>query len=63
LYRGDIPEIIGRHHSSSPGYQAGSDSNDMGADVSLVGVDAGEEDPPSTPSIRNGGVRSGGFNP
>ncbi len=48
-------------HSSSPGYQAGSDSNDMGADVSLVGVDAGEEDPPSTPTIRSGSIRSGGI--
>ncbi|KKP80220.1 MAG: hypothetical protein A2271_02840 [Candidatus Moranbacteria bacterium RIFOXYA12_FULL_35_19] len=39
--------------AESPGYQACADSSDMGADISLVGIDAGEESdttPPSAPS-------------
>lgn len=44
-------------NTGSPGKSACADSSDMGADVSLVGVDAGEEDPPSTPSFT--GVMTG----
>jgi len=46
--------------SNSPGYQAGSDGKDMGADVTLVGTGAeGGEDPPApsgTATIRASGT-------
>ncbi len=49
--------------AGSPCKGTGKGGVDMGADVSLVGVDAGEEDPPSTPSIRNGSIVNGGLRP
>ena len=43
--------------SGSAGYQACADGSDMGADITLVGVDAGEED--TTPPVRSNGSPSG----
>ena len=47
---------------SSPGYKAGSDGNDMGADISLVGPDGSESEPstPATTQSRSTYTISGG---
>jgi len=55
---GDMDELADiALQSGSPCLGAGRDSSDMGADVSLVGVDAGVED--TTPPVRSNGSPSG----
>ncbi|MDX9804179.1 MAG: right-handed parallel beta-helix repeat-containing protein, partial [Dehalococcoidales bacterium] len=55
---GDMDELADfALQGGSPCLGAGRDSSDMGADVSLVGVDAGVED--TTPPVRSNGSPSG----